>query len=165
VSKQDETYARFEALEERLAHCYFVLHERFIADPPLARFWAEAAMEELQHAAILRYCREHKMLTHAVIDAGLHERIGDLLDTIGNIVRNPDVTVDEAFYSCLLIESSELDDVYRKLIRALKKDHLLLYRTVQSSLLLHHDKFARGASHFLTDKAYAEAFSNLGKTG
>jgi hypothetical protein len=162
VTKQEEMYGRFEALEERLAHCYFVLQERFIGDPPLAKFWADVAMEELQHAAVLRYCREHVLVTDVAIDPKLHERIDDLLDTVSNLVRNPDVTVEEAFYSSLLIESSELDEVYGKLIRVLKSDHLILYRTIKSNLRRHHDKFAEGASTFLADRAFAEAFTNVG---
>jgi len=47
MTKRAMIYAKFETLEEQLAHCYFLLHERFIANPPLARFWAEAAMADV----------------------------------------------------------------------------------------------------------------------
>ena len=47
---------------EQLGHCYFLLHERFITSPPLARFWAEAAMDELQHQSILRFCRDRGLM-------------------------------------------------------------------------------------------------------
>src|SRR5438034_7538245 len=54
MAKRGVIYAKFEAFGEQLAHCYFLLQERFIADPALSRFWADAAMEELQHNSILR---------------------------------------------------------------------------------------------------------------
>jgi len=62
MAKRNATYARFEALEERLAHCYFLLHERFTANPPLARFWMDAALDELQHSSILKYCRDRGLM-------------------------------------------------------------------------------------------------------
>src|SRR3989442_3511372 len=48
TNRRSMIYAKFEVFEEQLAHCYFMLHERFIANPPLAKFWAETAMDELQ---------------------------------------------------------------------------------------------------------------------
>src|SRR5688572_8402284 len=62
MTKRQMIYAKFEGFEEQLAHCYFVLHERFIANPPLAKFWANTAMEELQHSSILRFCRERGLM-------------------------------------------------------------------------------------------------------
>src|SRR5215470_8359974 len=62
MTKSQSTYSKFERLEEQLAHCYFVLHERFITTPSLAKFWAETALEELQHHSILRFCRERGLM-------------------------------------------------------------------------------------------------------
>src|SRR6516164_2807691 len=59
MTQREAIYTKYEKFEEELAHCYFLLHERFISDPPLARFWAEAAMDEIQHFSMLRFCREH----------------------------------------------------------------------------------------------------------
>ena len=53
MAKRGVIYAKFEAFGEQLAHCYFLLQERFIAEPVLSRFWAEAALEELQHHSML----------------------------------------------------------------------------------------------------------------
>src|SRR5437762_7994546 len=115
MTKRETIYAKFETLEEQLAHCYFLLHERFIANPPLARFWAEAAMEELQHFSILRFCRERGLMRELDLDPEVAGNIEDLLETVKGIVSESDVSVDEAFYAALLMESSELDEVYEKL--------------------------------------------------
>src|SRR5262245_29038303 len=116
MTKGEMMYARFEAFEEQLAHCYFLLHERFIANPKLAKFWVETAMEELQHSSILRFCRERGFMADVDIDFKTYEAIEQLLETVKGIVTDPDVSIDEAFYVSLLMESSELDSVYAKLI-------------------------------------------------
>jgi hypothetical protein len=145
-------------LEEQLAHCYFTLHERFVADPKLAAFWTDAAWEELQHSSILRYCREQGLGADATVNINTANHVADLLAAVKRIVRNPDVTVDEAFYVSLLMESSDLDDAYEKLTRPLARHHRALYEAVHASMRSHHDKFTDGAMEFSADKAYAEAF-------
>jgi len=67
-----QIYARFEALEERLAHCYFTLHERFITNPPLARFWAAIETLGLTHYAY-HPCDE-PMLKHVQYRPGFYSR-------------------------------------------------------------------------------------------
>src|SRR5262245_16282985 len=99
MTVKDAIYARFEVFEEQLAHCYFVLHERFIANPPLARFWAETAMEEIQHFSILRFCRERKLMGDVDVDSETAEHIDQLLETVKGMVNDPEVTVDESFYA------------------------------------------------------------------
>lgn len=163
MTNANAIYARFEVLEERLAHCYFILHERFIADPQLARFWAEAALDELQHSSILRFCREHRLFADTDVDVPTADRIDDLIDSVRAIVKNPGVTIQEAFYASLLMESSELDEAFEKLTGALAADHRVLYQAIRASMRLHHDKFADGAAEFLKDRACVDAFRNLNR--
>jgi hypothetical protein len=164
MTKVDAMYSTFEAFEEQLAHCYFLLHERFITNPPVAKFWVEAAMDELQHCTMLRFCREHgSTVTDFEVDARTIEHIDDLLDLAKDIVSAPHFTVDEAFYASLLIESSELDDIYERLTRGLAKDHPLLHQAIHASLKGHYDNFAAAAEDCCRDKAMAEAFRAFGK--
>jgi hypothetical protein len=165
MAKLDAIYAQFEALEEELARCYFVLQEKFITNPRLARFWAEAALDELQHASILRYCREQRLFELEPVDLGAAERVDDLLDTVKSIVSNRELTVDDAFYAALLIESSELDDAFRKLTRPLRKKHTLLHEAIRDNFQSHHDKFAGAAAEFADDRAYVEAFRAFARGG
>ena len=46
MTKRETIYTTFERIEEEVAHCYFRLHEHFISNPPLAKFWADAALDE-----------------------------------------------------------------------------------------------------------------------
>jgi hypothetical protein len=163
MTKRQLLYAKFEAVEEQLAHCYFLLHERFISNPPLAKFWAETAIDELQHQSTLRFCRERGLMADIDVDMKITGRIEDLLDTVKGIVSDHDVSVDEAFYAALLMESSELEDIYEKLTRSLAKDHPLLLDAIEANLRSHHLAFADAVEKFSGDRGLAEAFRNLGK--
>src|SRR5262245_5008983 len=114
MTKSQMIYARFEAFEEELAHCYFLLHERFIANPLLAKFWVETAMDELQHHSIIRFCRGRELMAKVDVDPKTMQDIEELLETVKDIVKDPNVSVDEAFFAALLMESSELEDVYER---------------------------------------------------
>ena len=164
MSKRDVVYAKFESLEEQVAHCYFLLHERFIATPPLAKFWAEAAMDELQHFSILRFCRERGLMTQVELDLKTIDHVEELIDTVKGIINDPDISVEEAFYASLLVESSELDEIYDKLTRALAPGHPLLYQSIHASLRSHHQSFADGAAQFCGDPSFADAFRNLARS-
>jgi len=161
MTKREMIYAKFEGFEEQLGHCYFLLHERFIANLPLARFWAEAAMDELQHYSILRFCRDRGLMADLDLDARTAEHVEQLLETVKGIAGDPEVTIDEAFYASLLMESSEMDEVYEKLTGMLAKDHPLLYEAIHASLRSHHASFADAVEQFSGDHGFAEAFRNL----
>jgi hypothetical protein len=163
MSMSQKTYSKFASFEEQLAHCYFMLHERFIANPPLAKFWAETAMEELEHHSILQYCREHDLMADVDFDPKIAEHIQQLLETTAGIASDPDVSVAEAFYAALLMEASELEEVYEKLIAVLSKDHRLLYEAIHASLRSHHASFADAALKFCNDRGFSKAFRNLGR--
>jgi hypothetical protein len=162
MTSKEATYARFEAFEEQLAHCYFLLHEHFITNPPVAKFWAETAMEEMQHFSMLRFCRERKLMTDTVMDCETAGHVEELLETVKGMVSDPDLTVDESFFAALLMESSELDDAYEMLTRGLANDHRILYDAIRANLRSHHDRFADAAEQFCKDNGLAEAFRGLG---
>ena len=165
MTKRQMIYAKFEGFEEQVAHCYFKLHERFITNPPLAKFWVEAAMDELQHSSMLRFCRERELIANVDLDAGTTEHVEELLDTVKGITNDPDLTIDEAFYASLLMESSELEEVYEKLTAPLAKDHPLLFETIRVGLRSHHGTFADAVEQFSGDRGFVEAFKTLGRSG
>src|SRR5262249_54126063 len=156
MTSQD-LYAKFESLEEEVAHCYFVFHERFLFNAPLAKFWIDAALDEMQHASILRFCREHELFGRVDDAAAIAEKIDELLDALREAATKSKIGVDEAFAAALIVESSELDEAYEKLTRPLVKAHLMLYEAIQSNLRLHHYNFVEAAEQFCRDKTYAEA--------
>src|SRR6516225_1778322 len=164
MTQREAIYTKYEKFEEELAHCYFLLHERFIANPPLARFWAEAAMDELQHFSILRFCRERGLMADIEPGADSTHNIEDLLETVKSICADPEITVEEAFYASLLMESSELEEIYERLVRGLEKNHPLLHQAIHASLRSHLHGFKEAAEQFCKDRGFIEAFRNMGGT-
>src|SRR6516164_1632419 len=115
MRQSQTTYSRFEDIEAQIAHCYFLFHERFIRNPRFSQFWLEMAMQELQHSAMLQFCREHACMADADVNADASRNIEELLDVVKGVATDTDVSMDEALYASLQIESSELEDVYEKL--------------------------------------------------
>src|SRR5262245_60477572 len=148
MTSQD-LYAKFEALEEEVAHCYFVFHEQFLSNSPLAKFWVEAALDEMQHASILRFCREHQLLGPLEDGKAVAKKIDELLDILRVTVSKAKISVDDAFAAALVAESSELDEAYKKLTRPLVQAHLMLYDAIQSNLRPLNYNFDTG-----TDQVY-----------
>lgn len=163
MTRQVELYTRYEAFEQKLARVYMDLHERFKYNPKLAQFWLDMAQEEIRHASVLRLCREQSCFTPDPIDASAGDRIDGLVRTVTSVANRPDLTVSEAFYASLLVEASELDEVYSHLIRGLLPESPESYGAIQESLESHHEKFAAAAEMFLGDPAFVAAFRNLAK--
>jgi hypothetical protein len=135
--RSETTYRRFEAIEAQIAHCYFLFHERFIRNPRFSQFWLEMAMQELQHSAMVQFCREHACMGDADVNVNASRNIEQLLDVIKGVATDPDVSMDEALHTSLLIESSELEDVYEKLTDAVKDHNELLYRAMHKDFQAH----------------------------
>jgi hypothetical protein len=161
MRQSETTYSRFEAIEAQIAHCYFLFHERFIRDPRFSQFWLEMALQELQHSAMLHFCREHACMAEADINVNASRNVEELLDVIKGVAIDPDVSMDEALYASLLIESSELEDVYEKLTTALKDHNELLYEAMHKDLQVHQNTFAEAAAEFASRPALARALKLL----
>jgi hypothetical protein len=163
MTREVELYTQYETFEEKLARVYRDLHDRFIDNAELAQFWLDMSYEELRHAAVLRLCREQGCFTPDRIDSSAAERIEGLVRTVTSVANSPDLTIPEAFYASLLVEASELDDVYSHLIRGLVPESREAYNAVHDNLATHHEKFAVAAEKFLHDPAFVAAFRNLAK--
>jgi hypothetical protein len=161
MRQRETTYSRFEAIEAQIAHCYFLFHERFIRNPRFSQFWLEMALQELQHSAMLHFCREHACMAAADISVNASENVEQLLDVIKGVATDPDVSMDEALYASLLIESSELEDVYEKLTTELKDHNEMLYKAMHKDLQAHQDTFAAAAAEFASRPALVRAFKLL----
>ena len=161
MRQSETTYSRFEAIEAQIAHCYFLFHERFIPNPRFSRFWLEMAMQELQHSAMLQFCREHTCMSEADVDVNASRNIEQLLDVIKGVATDTDVSMDEALYASLQIESSELEDVYEKLTVGLKDHNELLYEAMHKDFQAHQEAFAEAAAEFASRPALVRAFRLL----
>ena len=118
-------------------------------------------MDELQHSSIVRFCRERGMMADVNMDPKVAGHVEQLLDTVKGLATDPEVSVEEAFYASLLMETSELDETYEQLTAGLANDHPLLYEAVHASLRSHHGAFADATEKFSGNTGFAEAFKNL----
>jgi hypothetical protein len=89
------------------------------------------------------------------------QQIEELLETVKSVAVAPDVSADEALYASLLVESSELDEIYQKLTSTLEKDHQSLFEAMKDNLRSHHDSFADAAAAFAKKPGLAGAFRRL----
>jgi hypothetical protein len=101
------------------------------------------------------------MMTDLGIDGEAADHIEQLLETVKGIVSDPGVSAEEAFYASLLMEFSEMEDLYEKMITGLAQDHRAMYDTVRARLDNHHATFAEAAARFCNDRGLAAAFENL----
>jgi hypothetical protein len=163
MTKCADIYTKFENFETHLAYCYLLLQKRFSSHPRLASFWSHAAIDELHHCSILRFCREQERMTDVDIDREVIRRIEDVLDIVRDIATDPELSIDEAFYAAFLVESSEMDDFYEEMSSVLTEAQPLLLDNIQASLRSHHEAFAVAAEEFCCNKTFAEAFRSLSK--
>jgi hypothetical protein len=119
------------------------------------------ALQELQHSAMLHFCREHACMAEADINVNAARNVEQLLDVIKGVATDPDVSMDEALYASLLVESSELEDVYETLTTALRDHNELLYKAMHKDLQAHQDTFAGAAAEFASRPALVRAFKLL----
>jgi hypothetical protein len=164
MTDKTEVYSRFERFERSMALTYMRMHRRYMDNHPLASFWMHAALDEVQHASILRFCRDNHAFCLEDLDAHIADRIEDLLASVSAVFGREDLTLKEGFYAALLIEASELDEVYTVLAGGLAHRFPDIYRTVQKQIDRHHEHFASAAERFIEDAAFAAAFRNLTKT-
>jgi len=167
MAAEVETYTKFEGLENRLARVYTRFQKRFENQPELSQFWAGVALDEMEHSSMLRLCRQRgRPSTHSVAES-VYKFIDILIESVESISEKPDLTVAEAFYAALLMEASELDDVYAQLIHGWLPDQLAareaLKEVMEANLRAHHERFAEAADRFLPDPAFGMAFRNLSK--
>lgn len=112
---------RFAEIERLVSKLYYRFSHLFFQRPELRDFWWEMAKEEEQHACILNACR-------AVIENYDDERLdpsinpaaaGELTKRLSVYLNRgtPSLGVEEAFRIALEIESSEIDEIYGKLLQ------------------------------------------------
>jgi hypothetical protein len=161
MAENPHVYVWFLGLEERVADIYFLFRQKFTADVRLARFWTEAALEKLQHGSILRFCCEHGLFGSVEIDPTESKQLEEMLEEVSALALGADLTIDLTFHAALLIESSGIEKIFRRLIQALGASHFVLYTAIEASLRTHHEAFAQTATEFVDDRRLANAFRRL----
>ena len=111
----------FAEIERLVGKIYFRFSHLLLDQPELRDFWWGMALEEEQHASILQACRG--MIANYVeerLDPEVSRaRAAQLKTWLNSFLAHgtPELTVEESFRIALVIESSEIDAIYSKLVK------------------------------------------------
>jgi hypothetical protein len=141
-------YDGFIRLEERSADIYLELSVRFLRDSDLSWFWVEMAMEEKQHAGLLQYCRETGICAARLPDREQILRLKKLFEELETRVVDPSISVDGAFEIAMLLEASEINEIYKTLTEPIEGPWYVLRKKIDLSVANHFDKLGEAASRF-----------------
>ena len=154
-------YLWLEGVEELVSDVYFRFQQKFSQNPRQARFWIEAALEELHHASMLRFCRERRLFSHMKINGTDIERVTATHEIVTSLASAPDLTIDLALFAGLQVQSSGLYRIFIQLIHALAANHTTLFTALETSLRGRHEAFADAVLAFLGDQRLARSFRSL----
>jgi hypothetical protein len=116
MKDMSKSWRRLIDFEERAAALYLKLARRFVEQQELSAFWLEMSMEERQHALLLEFCCGEQMLTGRLPDRSTLQRVSKLFLDLEKRVRRKSLSVDEAFLIAAELESSELNEIYARVI-------------------------------------------------
>lgn len=156
-------YETFEGFEMQAADLYVVISRRFAEHARLSWFWAEMALEELEHSSMLRLCREYGLVDDDGVNDALLGSIRDVLKRAAAAGARPGLTVTEAFRLALEIESCELERAYEKLTRPLYRPYPFLQEALHQGMRDHQRRFAKAIIEFSDDPTLAEHFETLAR--
>ena len=156
-----KVYGDFIVLEDRSAALYLELSDRFFDNPALSWFWVEMAMEEKQHAGMLQYCREAGVFANDLPDKGQVQRLNALLRRLEARLAHRNLALDDSFEIAIDLETSEINDVYRRLTAPIRGPAHVIRKKFELSLAGHFDKLREAASQFHVSPEIQTRLSNL----
>lgn len=143
-----QIYAGFIRFEERSAEIYLELAVRFLHDVDLSWFWVEMAMEEKQHAGLLQYCRETGICASQLPNRKQILNLKTLYDDLEVRIADPGLDVDRAFEIAIILESSEINEIYKTLTAPIEGPWYVLRKKIDLSVGNHFEKLEEAARRF-----------------
>ncbi len=157
---QFDPLERFSELERLVSKIYFRFSHLFSDRPELRDFWWKMAKEEEQHSSVLLACKSlienytdenlDPSITRQTADA-MREKLLNFLDK-----GTPSLSVGKAFEIAIEIETSEINEIYIKLLQlagpktAVTLGHLIVPGSVQRrELKAAVSKYCRDDPHAL----------------
>ncbi len=160
-----DPWERFAEIERLVSKVYFRFSHLFLNQPELRDFWWQMARDEEQHACILLACKAIiENFQHEAVDPGIGREKADELEKQINSYLNrgtPTITLDEAFKIALVIESSELDAIYSKLLNSCGPEIAKTMEHVGVPASVQRRKLSWAALRFSRDPEVRAAAENL----
>jgi hypothetical protein len=163
--KPPQIYDGFIRFEERSAEIYLELSVRFLHNIDLSWFWVEMAMEEKQHAGLLQYCRETGICATQLPNREQILNLKALFDGLQLRVADPHLDTDSAFEIAIILESSEINDIYKNLTDPIEGPWYVLRKKIDLSVGKHFDRLEEAARRFNASPAIQQRLATLSKRG
>jgi hypothetical protein len=162
--KPPQIYEGFIRFEERSADIYLELSVRFLHDIDLSWFWVEMAMEEKQHAGLLQYCRETGVCAAQLPKREQILNLKALFDDLELRAASPELDVDAAFEIAIILESSEINDIYKNLTDPIEGPWYILRKKIDLSVTNHFERLAEAARRFNASPQIQQRLAGLSRS-
>ena len=153
------TLDRLIELEERVGHLYIQFYRRFAHLPGVADLWWEMALEEHEHAGILKMVKALTARTERGRD--VRGRLRPLEALIGGCERDAKRVggLKEALAIAVRLERSELDRLGRETMRGIARALPLVPRSAFAPHEAHLDRLTRTVRKFGGEEVLREAWA------
>jgi hypothetical protein len=158
-----QIYDGFIRFEERSAEIYLELSVRFFQETDLSWFWVEMAMEEKQHAGLLQYCRETGICASQLPNKEQILNLRALFDGLEARVADPELDVNKAFEIAIILESSEINDIYKNLTEPIEGPWYVLRKKIDLSVANHFERLEAAARRFHASPDIQERLAKLSR--
>ena len=143
-----QLYDVFISFEERSADFYLDLSVRFMDNVELSWFWVEMAMEEKQHAGLLQYCLETGICAAQLPGREQILHLKNLFEDLDRRVADASLSLDGAFEIAMLLEGSEINEIYKALTAPIEGPWYVLRKKIALSVGNHFEKLEEAARRF-----------------
>ncbi len=149
---------QLSVLEERVGRLYTHFYGKFSDLPAVAGLWWEMALEEHEHAGVLKMVRELADPTGRVID--IRDRLRPLQALIQACERRAtrDITLSEALTMAVRLERSELDRLGRETVQAIGRNLPPIPRSAFAPHEAHLERLMRTVRKFGGEEVAREAW-------
>jgi hypothetical protein len=153
------TLDRLIDLEERVGHLYVLFYKRFVDLPGVADLWWEMALEEHEHAGILKMVKALTDPTVRVRDVrGRLRPLQTLIQRCECDARRL-AGLKEALVIAVRLERSELDRLGRETMRRIAHDLPIVPRSAFAPHEAHLDRLTRTVRKFGDEEVLREAWA------
>jgi len=150
MKRQDRTDAIVD-LEERASSIYLNFARRFSLNPQLSWFWLTMSMDEKQHAVLLKFCGDEKILAGNFPDSKKIQELSDLFSRLEKRAQDRKLSMEDAFRIATELERSEVNDIYSGLIRPVQGTPYILRKKIQALRPGHMRSLIQAARKFGLD--------------
>ena len=145
----NDIYERFIEFEDKAADIYLRFASRFSSENrELSAFWLEMAMEEKQHAVLLRFCQAEKWFAPNLPTRNEIREFAVLFRNLEKLAGKRDLSGSDAFAIAAELEGSEVNAIYGHLTTPLHASPYLLKKKMAASPFDHGTHLIAAAKKF-----------------